>query len=278
MPRPTFLYIGADKSGSTWLYHALDIHPQVYVPEIKDLYFFDRYFERGVDWYVSKFASASSNHKAIGELSHDYLYSEDACNRIRATFPEIKLIVFLRNPVDRAFSHWLYRRRLGLTDASFEQELESYSTLLEKSRYGRHLRRYLERFDREQLYIGFFSRLQKDPVSFANEIYSFLGVSSLSHASDILSQRRLPAAKARNQAVARLVHRAAQWARTARLERAVGLIKKNDIVQRVLYRRYGPNERPSMRPETRARLMEKFERDIAELEHLLGRDLPELRN
>ena len=87
MRLPTFLFVGADKCGSTWLFKVLQQHPQCFVPAAKDIYFFDRYYGRGLQWYASFFSSAPRSARAIGELSHDYLYSEQAAERIASTLP-----------------------------------------------------------------------------------------------------------------------------------------------------------------------------------------------
>ena len=71
MPDPTFLYIGAARAGSSWMYEILREHPDVFVPLAKDIYFFDKHYDRGLQWYRSFFASAGGR-RAIGELSHDY--------------------------------------------------------------------------------------------------------------------------------------------------------------------------------------------------------------
>ena len=116
---PNFLYIGPDKSGSTWMYNILSQHPECYVPTIKDIYFFDQFYYKGIDWYLSFFKDASHNYKAVGELSHDYLYSKKAAERIFFHYPKVKLITCLRNPIDRTFSNYLFLIRNGITKLSF---------------------------------------------------------------------------------------------------------------------------------------------------------------
>ena len=80
--KPNFLFIGPDKTGSSWLYQILRGHPECHVPELKDIYFFDRFYARGLDWYLSLFDSAAPGARAVGELSHDYLFSPAAAERI----------------------------------------------------------------------------------------------------------------------------------------------------------------------------------------------------
>src|SRR5262245_51708602 len=96
MHRPDFLFIGPDKCGSSWLFEVLRQHPLCFVPPAKDLYFFDRYYARGWAWYERHFAAAPTGCRARGELSHDYLFSPLAAERIAASLPEVRLLTILR--------------------------------------------------------------------------------------------------------------------------------------------------------------------------------------
>src|SRR5688572_24495864 len=73
--RPSFLFIGPDRAGSTWLYETLSRHKQAYMPNVKEFFFFDRYYHRGWRWYESYFKNADQGSRVIGEISHDYLFS-----------------------------------------------------------------------------------------------------------------------------------------------------------------------------------------------------------
>lgn len=84
MPTPNFIYIGPDKAGSSWLHEVLLTHHQVFMPPAKDLYFFDRYYDRGLGWYLGQFAGATSDQSVVGEVCQDYLFSSQAPLRIRS--------------------------------------------------------------------------------------------------------------------------------------------------------------------------------------------------
>ena len=96
--KPNFLYIGPDKSGSSWMFDYLSKHEECYIPSCKDIYFFDRFYHRGSHWYLSFFRKGAGK-QAVGEICHDYLFSQDAINRIKVFFDEIKILTSLRNPV-----------------------------------------------------------------------------------------------------------------------------------------------------------------------------------
>jgi len=172
---PNFLHIGPGKSGSTWLHETLVLHPQVYLSEAKDLYFFSRYYDRGVDWYRKQFRSAQPSYRVVGEVCPDYLTSAEAPQRIRSCLgPDVRLMVTLRDPAERAFSAYLHRRKHGLT-ATFREDLET-SDLIEEGRYGTQLQRYLDCFGRQALHVAVFDDLRADPQAFLDGVTTWLQI------------------------------------------------------------------------------------------------------
>lgn len=268
--KPTFLFIGPDKTGSTWLYEILLRHPLCYVPPVKDIYFFDRYYDRGLTWYWSFFAEAPPDARAAGEFSHDYLFSGLAAERIARDLPDVKLLTTLRDPAERVFSHYLHLIRSGRTRASFEEALEKFPELVENSLYYRHLRAYLDRFDRERLLVLFFEDLRSDPRSFAATVFSFLG---LAPRPDIdYNARFMVASRPRSFAAAHAAKRGAETARRLGLARLVGRVKRGWLA-RLLYVPYRDDERPRLDPAMRHRLVARFRPDVERLEAVLHKDL-----
>src|SRR5690606_25050973 len=102
MRLPDFVIAGSWKSATSWLHDPLSVLPEIWMPaHTKELYFFDRYFDRGVEWYASYFSEAPRDRK-VGEASPSYMIHPAASQRIRATNPTAKLVFSLRSPVDRA--------------------------------------------------------------------------------------------------------------------------------------------------------------------------------
>jgi Sulfotransferase domain len=165
---PDFLIIGAKRGGTTSLYNYLLEHPWVTplfpsVENIKGIHFFDRNFDRGVTWYRSHFPSVGykasiermKKRRAIaGEASPYYLFHPLVPARAHGVVPHAKLIVLLRNPVDRAYSHYLERTRNGTEPLSFEEAL---------AREPERLKGELDRLLKEESY-----------YSFAHEHYSYV--------------------------------------------------------------------------------------------------------
>lgn len=127
--RPEFLIAGAMKCGTTSLYNYLGQHPRVAKARKKELHYFDWNYHLGPVWYASQFPvsswhglSRSARPTVItGEASTDYLFHPRALERIVDALPSVKLIVLVRNPVDRAYSHYHHERKQGVETATFEQ-------------------------------------------------------------------------------------------------------------------------------------------------------------
>jgi len=125
-PLPDFIVAGVQKGGTTFLYQEMLRHPEIKGSLTKEVHFFDANFGRGVDWYSGMFPRSSPRSKVIrGEASPAYIFHPDGVRRIAETLPDVRLIVVLRDPVQRALSHYKHERRLGFeTAATFEEALE----------------------------------------------------------------------------------------------------------------------------------------------------------
>lgn len=195
MPAPDFIIIGGQKCGTTWLRYHLRQHPHVHVPT-KEAQFFNREhrFARGQDWYESFFGSAAPG-QVVGDKSPDYLWTTadgarghvaGSHERIHEMYPDMKLVVTLRNPVNRAVSalnHFIRRGHVtplyGVDALLFgdKQSLVEGFGIIEKGYYYRELRRYLEVFDRDQLLILLFEDdILQSPRQTLRRLYDFVGV------------------------------------------------------------------------------------------------------
>lgn len=269
MTQPTFLFIGPDKTGSSWIYEYLDAHPQCFVPEAKDLYFFDREYSRGLKWYERFFAPATSEQTAVGELSHDYILSDEVADRIREDLPGVKLISVIRNPIERTYSHYLYLRRSGLTQDSFSDALAKFPDLVENSRYSVMLERYRDRFPDEQLCFLMFDDLKRRPQVFGNQLTDFLEIERMD-AENIGVVR--PASRARSYHLARLMKLGAAAARRLGLQNLVGRVKHGALGQ-ALYVPIDKSERERLSAEERAVLEEVFADEFRWLKAFTGVDI-----
>jgi hypothetical protein len=124
--KPAFLIIGAQKAGTSSLFRYLAQHPNIQLPQKKELHFFDVWYGNGIEWYEGQFPRACSHSQYIsGEASPYYLFHPLVPERVFRHYPTIRLIVLLRNPVDRAYSHFhMARNRNKEPEESFMRAVD----------------------------------------------------------------------------------------------------------------------------------------------------------
>lgn len=269
---PNFVYIGPDKAGSTWIYETLRWHPQVFMSDAKELFFFDQFFDRGLEWYGSFFESADPTHAIVGEISHDYLYSSLARERIAAALPDVKLMVCLREPVSRAFSAYLYMVRQGRVSGTFEEAMESEPELSDHGAYATHLEPYISTFGGDQIYAAVFDDLESDSGTFAKALFGWLEIEARPLPAE-KQQRVLAAAAPRFGPLAWAAKRGAMVTRRAGFPAAVTRVKRLSLIQKALYREYGEEDRPPLNPDLRARYTSQFAPEVQRLDDLLSLNL-----
>ena len=272
MTRPNFLFIGPDKSGSTWIYHALRAHSEVYLSPVKGLFFFDRFFDRGMDWYQRYFSGACASHLVIGEISHDYLFSRQACSRILSSLPHVKLMVCLREPVDRAFSAYLYMLKQGRLNCDFETALDTTEELVDHGLYAKYLKPYMDAFGRNYIQTAVFDDLVADPQRFYDDLCRFLGLQQM-ELSEEAKHASLLAVRPRSVFVAGLTRRVGWRIREKGYPRVVSAVKEWSWINRLLFKPFTDQGKPKVDPSVRARLEAVFCPDIHRLDAMLNSDL-----
>ncbi len=268
---PNFIYVGPDKAGSSWLHEMLINHPQVYLTPAKDLYYFDRYYDRGTGWYADQFRDAGPTHRIVGEICQDYLFAPEAPVRMLETLGQVKTMVSLRDPVERAWSSWLYARKHGQWPDEFVTALREVPELLEHGRYASGLDRLTAQFPRESVHIAVFDDLVADPQGFLDATTAFLEIDRQVLSEEELSAR-LPAAAARSLVVATLARKAADWTREHDGARVVGLVKRSPLVHKLLYR---PIDRSTVRPAPEAvdYIREQLAGEVVRLDTVYGQSV-----
>ena len=181
MTLPTFLGIGVQRGGTTWLHTLLASHPDIYMPtRRKEIRFFERYYQHGLDWYGEFFCTPeqATQYRAIGEISTQYYDCEECPERIFTTIPKSKLIIMLRHPVSRAYSHYGFVVQRRNFRGSFREFLATRPAALEKGYYSRYLKRYLRYFDRNQILALLFEEVFVDTEKTKKTIADFLDIAA----------------------------------------------------------------------------------------------------
>jgi len=206
---PDFIILGAQKAGTTTVYDNLVKHPAVHPCDIKEVHFFDKNWHRGPNWYRAHFPLKATRGKAIeqseqwvtGEGSPYYLFHPLVAERIKNLCPQARLVVVLRNPVDRAYSHYQHEKRKGREDLSFEDALAAevqrigndaeqlksdqyfqsfahqHFSYKSRGRYAEQLERWFKVFPREQFLILESGDLNRNFAETFERVYKFLGIS-----------------------------------------------------------------------------------------------------
>jgi Sulfotransferase domain len=197
-PLPDFLILGAQKAGTTALYAYLRWHPRITGPAYKEVSFFDRHYVHGERWYRAHMPLGRG--RIVGEASPSYLFHPLAPERVARMLPTARLIALLRNPVDRAFSHYQHEVALGRESLPFEDALAREDermqgevermlrdpayfsdawwnyTYAARGRYAEQLERWYASVPREQLLVLFTEELAADTASTYLRVLEFLGV------------------------------------------------------------------------------------------------------
>lgn len=217
--KPNFVCIGAQKAGTTTLADILSQHSDICIPPLKETKFFlfDEDYKKGEDYYTGFFTNYKGQ-KAVGEFDPDYLLFPQTAQRIKDTLgSNVKIIVVLRNPADRAYSHYLMTKKKGLEPFDFENALleekdrkkdiktQKIFAYLERGYYGRQLKAFLEVFDAKNfLFLVFEEDFLKNKAQTVRSVESFLGVASELLEIDLHSNE---AGEAKNEVLRDLVRK-----------------------------------------------------------------------
>lgn len=218
---PDFVCIGAMRCGTTTLWDMLRLNDRVYLPQTKELHYFDNrngVFDAGLDAYAEHFKDARED-QLVGEFTPSYLYLPEVCQRMYQCVPEAKLLVILRDPVERAWSHYQYAVRGGHEALRFDQavdvepdrlakgdlETRIMFSYVDRGRYAQQLQRFADAFSRKQLCILFLEELKTDPQKAIKQVNEHLGLDALTLPAAEQTHRNKAASMPRN------LHWHARW-------------------------------------------------------------------
>lgn len=291
---PNLFFAGAAKSGTTTLWHYFKNHPEVFLPKQEvnkePCYFSEmaNLAKHSKESYLGLFAEAGSLHKYIGEASHAYLTDPQSAKRIHRFNPQAKIVLILRNPIDRAYSLFNWMRQEGYEWAhSFEHglELESwrakqklpnllhpnyyYNYLYYQSgKYSTQVKRFIDLFGKEQVLVLTFKELKEAPQKTIDSICDFLAIQRIK-SMPVVKNTSMDVVSGKAQFALRLFT-ISRMVLEKRLtgKRYISKAERDKWIKLGL-----KNTRPKpLKKSTRTILKKKYKDDIAELSRITGKD------
>ncbi|MGG6238267.1 sulfotransferase family protein [Nodosilinea sp. AN01ver1] len=292
MTLPNFLIVGAAKAGTTSLYQYLAQHPQVYMsPRKEPRYFAPEYYttfyhhaignlyrEKGLSRqeYEALFDGVT-NEIAIGEASTEYLFFEKSAERIKQTIPDARILIVLRDPIERAFSAYCFHLRDGRETLSFEEALVQEPVRAEQhwqvgwfykqgGFYYEQVNRYYKLFEHDKIKIILWDDLNQNPQAVCAEVFDFLAVDpgfvpELSRANKSLKPRNLTLNRYvfKNRSLKKRIRSLLPTETYAAFSKPL---------KKIFYTQKDP-----IQPQLKAQLRNCYHDDICKLERLISRDL-----
>lgn len=282
---PNFIVVGAPKAGTTSLCHYLSEHHQVFMSVPKEVNYFSQeeieaqglYYKsfkvRNLAEYEKLFDNAKGK-KAIGEGSVSYLFYPNTPEKIQKSIPHAKIVILLRNPVERGFSHYLMDYRLGLVDLTYEEIVYKsvehknidlyYQQYVEVGLYHGQVKRYFDIFGPDGVKIYLQEDFRQDPESVISDLYDFLNIDKSFMPKTRIEHNvfSIPKSKFIRNLYA-----------SSSVRSCASSIIPSAIKRYLLYTLFEQEKKPVLRPETKRYLLEAYEPDVNKLAQLIGRDL-----
>jgi hypothetical protein len=279
-PRVDIIGIGVQKAATSWLFRCMLEHPWIRGAAAekgvnKELHFFNHEYERGYTWYHRGFEFGPWKSMEFSTL---YFHDRNVPERIKRYNADAKLILALRNPVDRAVSHHRHEIRRGRLTPElyrFWSAAEQNPSYLEQGFYGRHLSRWLEHFDREQIHIVLYEDVRAEPLDVITRAQSFVGVDPSFRPSRLTERINIAVVPRyeRLESAMRWSSRTGRRLLGDRVVRGLGRTGLPALIRQRNRVELGDEHVPPLTEEERARLKAVFADDIARLEAILGRSL-----
>lgn len=291
MNKPNLFIVGAAKSGTTTLYHYLEKHPEVFMPEdelYKEPAFFSSKGEKmGLEKYLDIFKNANDNHKYIGEASTAYLTDENSAKKIYDFNKESKIIIILRNPVKRAYSlyNWMVQEGYEYSK-SFESALEKEKTrknkkipnfwepeyywnymYFESGLYYKQVKRYFDLFEKRNIKVIIFEEMIEDIQKTYQDVAEFLNIQF-----EIINIVQENESKAVYSSWISFIGRKINN-NINRVKSKILNINKKSSRDKIIYFLQKNNKPIKLNNTLENRLMEKYYKDIKGLEELVNKDL-----
>jgi hypothetical protein len=260
---PDVLIVGPMRAGTSWIQDYLRARGDVGLPAgVKETFFFDRHFHKGPDWYARHFRHTGPMARRVVEVGPSYFHCPQAPARIHAVLGDIPLVVTLRDPVRRAWSHYLHLRRYGYTRAPLRQAVADFPEILEASRYRTRLAQWHRLFPPRRIHVLTQEALAQSVQEYAARLCTALSIPYAPPGTELLGRRNEVAAPP-SPRLAALGERGANLLRANRLYAVVNLAKRLGL-KSLFYGRPGTGRLPALEEDDARWLATQLEGEAVE--------------
>lgn len=270
-----FVAIGPQRTGSSWLYEVLATHPQLCFPKgVKETFFFDLHWQKGLSWYEDHFRHWDGE-QLRGEVAPTYFDENEIPARLHALNPQMRVLINLRNPADRALS--LYRHHLskGRVRGTFAEAIAQMPRIVTSGKYARHIPPWQATFGADRVKFLLLEDIETQPESVFKDVCQFLEIEPIP-LPDVGQKRVNAASMPRFPWLAKVATVVTGQLRARRLYGIIEFAKSLGLKRQVY--QGGEGEMPGLSSSDRRHLCDEYEADIAFAETLLGRDLSAWRH
>jgi hypothetical protein len=278
-----FIGIGANKAGTSWLNQMLDVHPQICMSEPKEAHFFHDIstfsrpahignFKKGPDWY-KRFFKHCKDDLLKGEITPKYLIDPVVPGRIKSMFPECKIILCMRSPVDRAVSQYYFEKYFNHREKRpVSIALRSEPEYVMNGLYHKGIERYLTYFPFSSIMLIWFDDIKSQPEKVIRDVYTFLGVDA-SFVPTGLHEKFNAAKRSRSKWVRDMITVFQRKMTDMGMSGIVRGMKKIGLHKLVARLNARPISYQGISDDDRTWLLEQFREDTQKLQAMTGRDL-----
>ena len=291
MAKPTFIYVGPGRTATSWLQEMLQSHPDVGLSNVKETEFFNNNYDRGIDWYEGMFPD--ERYSARGEISTMYYIDEEAPDRIKQHYPNIKILFGARHPRELLESFYQFGARRGVAAPTIEESLvqpnaiymgsgyqdrldrNSLSTgdtvsMIDSVRIAQYLNNYHATFGKENVLVVSFEKITESPAEMMKDIYNFIGVND-QHCPEGLNEKINPSVEPKSKLLALAAHRLAYFLRKAGLHKLLSTLHQSRLVKSLLFKE---NSKDSPRQTLPSHIVHSLENEAQILNNLINSQNP----
>ena len=273
----SFVAVGPQRTGSTWLHKVMENHPSIGLPVgIKETMFFDQFYHKGMDWLFSHY-NMSVEEREYGEVAPTYFASDIVLERIKSHYPDCKIFINIRNPVQHAYSMYLHESSKGRIKGELADIIDRCPEKLRSGTYSDWIPKWQKAFGPKNVCLVWMDQIESNPQSVYKEVCDFLGISTEYYLQDI-GDRQINASKeARFPKLTQFGLVIYQLLREYRLHSIIKFCKRIHL-DKVTFVSSKNKSTSRLSHTDHSTLLTLYSADIKFLERTTGRDLSIWRN